>query len=191
LQVVADRTGRGRLYRRWAAERRVDGVLVCDLRVDDPRIPVLEELELPTVVIGSKTGAGALPSVGSDDAAAVVDAIDYLRHAGPSADRPGGRGSRKLLHTAIRTAAFEEACRRLEIVTPRTISTDYSGRGRRPGHPQAAEFPRPPTAILYDNDVMAIAGLAVAHELGLAVPADVSPWWPGTTRCSAGWSTPR
>ena len=31
-----------------------------------------------------------------------------------------------------------------------------------------------PTAIIYDNDVMAVAGLAVAHEMGLSVPADVS-----------------
>jgi DNA-binding LacI/PurR family transcriptional regulator len=31
-----------------------------------------------------------------------------------------------------------------------------------------------PTAIIYDNDVMAIAGLGVAHEMGLSVPRDVS-----------------
>ena len=29
----------------------------------------------------------------------------------------------------------------------------------------------PPTAILYDNDVMAVAGLGAAREAGLAVPA--------------------
>jgi DNA-binding LacI/PurR family transcriptional regulator len=31
-----------------------------------------------------------------------------------------------------------------------------------------------PTAFLYDNDVMALAGLGVANELGLGVPSDVS-----------------
>lgn len=31
-----------------------------------------------------------------------------------------------------------------------------------------------PTAIIYDNDVMPIAGLGVAHEMGLSVPRDVS-----------------
>jgi DNA-binding LacI/PurR family transcriptional regulator len=31
-----------------------------------------------------------------------------------------------------------------------------------------------PTAIVYDNDIMAVAGLAVAVAAGLGVPADVS-----------------
>jgi DNA-binding LacI/PurR family transcriptional regulator len=34
--------------------------------------------------------------------------------------------------------------------------------------------PRPPTAILYDNDVMAVAGLSAAQRLGASVPADLS-----------------
>src|SRR5690606_14605312 len=34
--------------------------------------------------------------------------------------------------------------------------------------------PTRPTALIYDNDVMAIAGLAVAQEMGLAVPGDLS-----------------
>ena len=33
---------------------------------------------------------------------------------------------------------------------------------------------RPPTAIVYDNDVMAVAGVAVATELGVAVPGSLS-----------------
>ena len=32
----------------------------------------------------------------------------------------------------------------------------------------------PPTAILYDNDVMAIAGLGVAQRMGVSVPDGVS-----------------
>ena len=31
-----------------------------------------------------------------------------------------------------------------------------------------------PTALIYDNDVMAVAGLTVAMEQGLSVPADLS-----------------
>ena len=173
LQVVADQAAEVALYRRWGAERRVDGVLVCDLRVDDPRIPVLEELDLPTVVIGSSTGAGSLISIASDDAAAVVEAIEYLvtlghRHIARVAGLP------ELLHTAIRSTAFDEECRRLGISASRTISTDYSGEdGARATRRLLSSRDRP-TAIMYDNDVMAIAGLAVAHEMGFKVPDDVS-----------------
>jgi DNA-binding LacI/PurR family transcriptional regulator len=34
--------------------------------------------------------------------------------------------------------------------------------------------PDPPTAIFYDNDVMAVAGLGEAQRMGVAVPADLS-----------------
>src|SRR5690625_4568984 len=37
-------------YRRWFGQRRVDGVVVVDLRVDDPRIPALEELAQPAQI---------------------------------------------------------------------------------------------------------------------------------------------
>jgi DNA-binding LacI/PurR family transcriptional regulator len=36
------------------------------------------------------------------------------------------------------------------------------------------EASAPPTALIYDNDVMALAGVAAATELGHSVPGDVS-----------------
>jgi DNA-binding LacI/PurR family transcriptional regulator len=173
LQVVADQAAEVALYRRWGTERRVDGVLVCDLRVDDPRIPVLEHLDLPAVVIGSRAGSGRLLSVGSADAAAVVEAIEYLftlghRHIARVAGLP------ELLHTAVRSTAFDAECAKLGVTSPQTIVTDYSGEdGARATRRLLSSRDRP-TAIMYDNDVMAIAGLAVAHEMGFSVPEDVS-----------------
>src|SRR5579871_3824372 len=59
------------LYRQWWAQRRVDGVFIVDLQVNDRRIPVLEKLRMPAVVLGTPRGAGALPAVWQDDRAAV------------------------------------------------------------------------------------------------------------------------
>ena len=173
LQVVADQAAEIALYRRWGTERRVDGVLLCDLRMNDPRIPVLEDLGLPTVVFGSNSGTGRLISVGCDDAAAVVKAIEYLaglghRHIARVA------GLAELLHTAIRSTAFDEECRRLNITAPTTITTDYSGEDGTRATRQLLSSENRPTAIIYDNDVMAVAGLAVAHQMGFQVPDDVS-----------------
>jgi DNA-binding LacI/PurR family transcriptional regulator len=173
LQVVADEAAEIALYRRWWGERRVDGVLVCDLRVDDPRIPVLEELELATVVVGARAGAGSLLSVWSDDAAAVEEAVGYLATLGHRHIARVG-GIPELLHTAVRTEAFTRACERLGVAPAATISTDYTGEdGARATRRLLSSADRP-TAILYDNDVMAIAGLGVAREMGFAVPGDVS-----------------
>lgn len=173
LQVVADQAAEMALYRRWWGEHRVDGVLVCDLRVDDPRIAVLEEMELAAVVIGAGEGSGAIPSVWSDDAAAIVEAVQYLAALGHRHIARVG-GMPELLHTAIRTKAFDDVCGQLDLAPAVTISTDYTGEDGTRATRRLLTARERPTAILYDNDIMAIAGLAVAREMGFSVPGDLS-----------------
>ncbi len=65
-------------YRRWRAERRVDGVLLVDLREDDPRLGLLGELGLPAAVVGHATGTPAVPSMWPDDGGAVRGTLEHL-----------------------------------------------------------------------------------------------------------------
>jgi DNA-binding LacI/PurR family transcriptional regulator len=173
LQVVADPPAEIAVYRRWWGERRVDGVLLCDLRIDDPRVPVLEQLQLPAVVIGGPAGVGALAHVWNDDGAAVTEAVEYLAALG---HRRLGRvaGLADLRHTRLRGEAFEAVGQRLALESAITESTDYSGEQGAHATRRLLSAARRPTAIIYDNDIMAIAGLAVAQEMGLAVPGELS-----------------
>jgi DNA-binding LacI/PurR family transcriptional regulator len=173
LQVVADPDAEIAVYRRWWSERRVDGVFACDLRVADRRLAVLDELRLPAVVVAGPGDFGDRPSVWSDEATSIAETVRYLvalghRHIARVAGMPD------LLHTAIRTDAFTTVCRQLDVEQAVTVSADYSpeegGRATR----RLLSAQRRPTAIVYDNDVMAVAGLAVAQEMGISVPADVS-----------------
>ena len=66
LQVVADLPTELATYRKWAAERRVDGVIVVDLRVDDPRIPLLRKLGVPAVLVGDPSLADGMACVWTD-----------------------------------------------------------------------------------------------------------------------------
>ncbi|GAB3172180.1 LacI family transcriptional regulator [Micromonospora palomenae] len=173
LQVVADQEAEIAVYRRWWAERRVDGVFVCDLRTDDRRVPALEELQLPAVVIGGPGHTGSLASVWSDDAAALVETVEYLVALGHRRiARVGGLPS--LLHTEIRTDAFAEVCRRLGLADAVTVWSDYTGEEGARATRRLLSSANRPTAVIYDNDVMAIAGLSVAQEMGLTVPGDLS-----------------
>ncbi|MGC4896386.1 LacI family DNA-binding transcriptional regulator [Micromonospora sp. DT31] len=173
LQVVADQEAEIAVYRGWWAERRVDGVLVCDLRTDDRRVPALEELQLPAVVIGGPGHTGSLASVWSDDAAALVEAVEYLAALGHRRiARVGGLPT--LLHTEIRTEAFTGVCRRLGLHETSTVWSDYTGEEGARATRRLLSSAHRPTAVIYDNDVMAVAGLAVAQEMGLAVPGDLS-----------------
>jgi DNA-binding LacI/PurR family transcriptional regulator len=173
LQVVPDHDAEVAAYRRWWAERRVDGIFLVNLRVDDKRVPVLEELGLPAVVIGGPGHHGSLPGVWSDDASAMAMVVEYLaalghrriaRVAGP----PG------LLHTELRGRAFDEVATRLALASAVTQITDYSAEQGAQVTRRLLSAPVRPTAILYDNDVMAVAGTSVAHEMAVDVPQDLS-----------------
>lgn len=173
LQVVGDPDAEIALYRRWWGERRVDGVLVCDLRLDDPRVPVLADLPLPAVVVGGPDGVGELACAWSDDGSAMVEAVEYLVALGHRQVAWVG-GLSDLRHTVTRARAWSGVCERLGLPLAVTESTDYSGeQGARATRRLLSAGARP-TAILYDNDVMAIAGLSVAQEMGLTVPGDLS-----------------
>jgi DNA-binding LacI/PurR family transcriptional regulator len=173
LQVVGDADTEIGLYRRWWGERRIDGAIVTDLRAEDPRVGLLEELALPAVIVGGPTGVGTLPHVWADEAVTVTETVGYLAALG---HRRIGRvaGLPELLHTRHRDAAFRAAGTKFEVDTSVVISTDYTGdEGAHATRAMLSGSTRP-TAILYDNDIMAVAGLSVAHEMGLSVPRDLS-----------------
>ncbi|MBB4760622.1 LacI family DNA-binding transcriptional regulator [Amorphoplanes digitatis] len=171
LQLVADLAEEVQVYRRWAAERRVDGVLICDPRLDDPRIPVVRRLGLPAALVGG-TPRDHLPGAWCDDTGWTRDLVDHLGELG-HARIARVSGPAGMVHTTLRDAAMRKACARRGIRLT-VVRGDYTGAdGAARTRELLRRKPRP-TAIVYDNDVMAVAGLGVADELGLAVPAELS-----------------
>lgn len=176
LQVVEDHEAAIEAMRLAWAERRIDGIVVTDLWTDDARIPVLSELRIPAVLAGpprTDTSAARLGTVWKDEAAAVDASVDYLVALG---HRRIARvaGLPALEHTQLRIAAFRAAMARQGLPEPPIIETDYSAEeGAQATRTLLSRRDRP-TAILYDNDVMAVAALNVAQEMGIAVPTDLS-----------------
>lgn len=175
LQVVPDVDAECEVYRRWWAEHRVDGVVVVDQRVADPRLRVLAELGLPAVLAGGhsgRRGQRGLGSVRADESAGMRLVVEYLAALG---HRRIARvaGLPELRHVAARTAEFNAVT--AELALPATVvDGDFSGEvGARLAR-RLLSRPDRPTAIVFDNDVMAVAGLAVAQEMGLTVPAELS-----------------
>ncbi|MEU6312610.1 substrate-binding domain-containing protein [Streptomyces sp. NPDC047014] len=215
FQVVEDIDAECALYRRWWAERRVDGVLVVDPRTGDPRPALLAELGLPAVTVGEPepepaakgpategpategpamagpamagpaipaqstaspaTPAPAVSAVRADDAGAMAQVLDHLH----------GLGHRRIVHVAglpalahtvrrIDSLRAEAARRGLGPGDVRSVVTDYSDAEGAAATRRVLAEPRPPTALVYDNDVMAVAGRAVAAELGIPVPGRLS-----------------
>lgn len=160
-------------YRTWWAQRRVDGVLLLDLRVPDPRTELVRSLSLPAVAISGPEGADGLPCVWTDDGVAVAEVLDYL----------AGLGHRRIVrvagpaefeHTRARGRAFEAAAHRLGLAASGVVHTDYSDEEGAEVTRRLLTGAEPPTALVFDNDVMAVAALGVAQELGIPVPARLS-----------------
>ncbi|GHJ43897.1 LacI family transcriptional regulator [Catellatospora sp. TT07R-123] len=173
LQMVSGSDQEIAAYQRWWSDRSVDGVLVCDVRDGDPRVEALTRLGLPAVVIGPPAASGALASIWSDDGVSLVEAVEYLAALGHRRIARVG-GLPELSHTAIRSQTFARLAEQLGLESAVTVSTDYTGEDGARATRRLLSSANRPTALIYDNDIMAIAGLAVAHEMGLAVPADLS-----------------
>ena len=160
------------LYRQWWAQRRVDGVFVVDLKVDDRRIPAIEKLRMPAVVIGSPKGAGTLPAIGQDDRRVVDAVVGYLAGQGHRRiARVGGRSG--YWHSVLRRDAFEAAAA-IAGLRAFSVEADYTAEHSAQATVSLLGSAEPPTAILYDSDVMAAAGLGVAQRMGVSVPGGVS-----------------
>ena len=172
LQLATDVESEVEVYRRWWAEHRVDGVLLLDLREDDPRIEALAELGLPAVVVGGPLDDRSLGSVWHDEHAAVVELVRYLAALGHEriARVAGVVG---FVHSATRTRAFEEAARDLGL-SARVVPTDYLPESGARATRELLTDPEAPTAIAFDSDVLAVAGAGAAQQMGVSVPDELS-----------------
>jgi DNA-binding LacI/PurR family transcriptional regulator len=172
LQLVEDPQQEIEVYRRWWGEHRVDGVLVVDLRVVDPRVDELVRLGLPAVVVGGPLPDRALPAVFHDEATVVVEAVQYLAALG-HLRVAHVTGVSDFVHTRQRSEAFQRATTDLGLQAD-IIETDYSAEQGARATRKLLSLPDPPTAIVFDSDLLAVTGLGVAQRMGFSVPDEIS-----------------
>ncbi len=173
LSLVPDAAAEVAAYRALAAHRRVDGVLLTDLRRGDTRLPLLAELNLPAVCIGRPDGVTSLPVVNLDDAAGVRDSVEHLVGLGHQRIGYVG-GDVEMLHGLRRRASFVEALGRHGLAPVGLLDTDFSAAAGAAATATLLALGEPPTAIVYASDPLAIAGLAVLQRHGLDVPGQCS-----------------
>ncbi|GHJ97746.1 LacI family transcriptional regulator [Streptomyces sp. NE5-10] len=173
LRLVRDLDEETALYQEWWRGRTVGGAILVDFHRDDPRIAPLRALGMPVVAVGHPSLTGGFPSVWTDDASAAAEAVRYLAALGHRRiARVGGPSG--LGHSGIRATAFEATMAELGLDGGRQVATGFVGEEGARATRSLLMSPERPTAIVYDNDIMAVAGAAVASEMGLSVPDDVS-----------------
>ena len=174
LQVLAPGT-RGSLdaYRRLVTSGRIDGMLVTDVVLDDARLELLVESGLPAVIAGRPWGSCPFPAVETEHARGMAALVEHLIRVGHrSVGFIGGDPAYE--HVAARRWVWMETMREAGLepgLSASVVPEDAAGRAATARLLRASHRP---TAIVYTSDLLALAGLGVAHELGFAVPGDVS-----------------
>lgn len=180
--MAEDQQAEIELYRSWWGQRRVDGVFLIDLQVRDRRVAALRDLRMPAVVFGSPRGTGPLPAIWQNDAEVIETVIAYLAGLGHrSVARVGG--IQRYWHSKLRTESFRKvtSAAGLEAVS---VESDYTGEHGADATRELLLSDSPPTAILYDNDLMAVAGLSAAQQMGVDVPGSLSVMaWDDSALC--------
>jgi DNA-binding LacI/PurR family transcriptional regulator len=149
-------------YERLAGSGRVDGFLLCDVEVDDPRFALLAASGLPAVVAGHPVSPCPFPWIETEHAAGIRLVTEHL------------------LALGHRRIAFAGGPAHLEHVQARlaTWRATLDDAGVRPGPVAHAEhaglLDAGVTAIVHTSDGLAAATLAAARERGLSVPGDVA-----------------
>lgn len=173
LQVVPSLEAEEAGYRHLAAEGRVDGVFLTDLRSNDRRIALLQELGLAAVTLNAPDVESPFPAVCLDDQHGVRAAVEHLTALGHERIAYVS-GPQELLHSRSRRDAWADAMTAAGLSTGPLVLADFTAAGGVRATTQLLDDPQPPTAIIYANDMMAIAGTGVAVTRRLRVPQHLS-----------------
>lgn len=160
-------------YTELSRSNRIDGAILSDLRVGDGRPALLAELNVPFVSLNRPDASDLGPAVYLDDRQGVRDAVNHLVTLGHT--RIGHvAGPSEYLHANYRRAEWAQALADAGLQPGPVVETDFTAAcGAAATESLLARRDRP-TAVLYANDLMAIAGMSVAQRRGLRIPEDLS-----------------
>lgn len=157
------------------AERRVDGIIVTSSRVGALYLPLLEELNVPIMLVNDQYPGEFVHSVMIGNVEGARAAVEHLiglghRRIAYVGDRLGYQSD------AERLAGYKDALKRGGIEWRAALVKEGDGR------PEAAieavdellALSAPPTAICCYNDMTALGAMRAIRARGLRVPEDVS-----------------
>ena len=173
LRVVTDERAEEAGYRSLAADGRVNGMFLTDLRHGDPRPALLAELGVPAVTVGRPDTPSPCPAVVLDDRPGIAGVTRLLIEAGHTRIAHVA-GDLSMVHALRRRDAYVHTMTEAGLGVGPVLEADFSAASGAAATRQLLELWPRPTAIVYASDPMAFAGLGVLQSLGIEVPAEMS-----------------
>ncbi len=163
------------LYRRWVQGRRVDGMVLSRMRLDDWRAQYLHQAGLPFVASGRSHTSVDFPYVEVDGRSGFAALVAHLV----------ARGHRRIAYIGApatltlqrdRFAGYRHglAAAGIEFDPSFVAEGDLTRMGGYQAAQRLLDLPQPPTAIIGVNDLTAIGAMRAARERGLVIGRDLA-----------------
>jgi DNA-binding LacI/PurR family transcriptional regulator len=162
-------------YLELARSKHIDGMILLTPRLDDAGLKRLEEMDVPTVLMGDIEGT-SLYSVDVDNRLAAQKAVRYLLDLGHTQIACMTHAPATYTAAPDRVLGYKSAL--LEAgITPDEELIRYADFTPESGYNQMKSLlasPKKFTAIFIASDNVAIGGKAALREAGMRIPEDIS-----------------
>ena len=167
-----------RFVTEWAViQKRVDGLVLADLRLDADEIAELQSVGAAVATIGARYAP--FSSVTIDNQAAAVLAVQHLidlghRRIGLIGGAPTIPSPNSVPHE--RRAGYRRALAIARITHEPALETasDFTVEGGAIGMRRLLASPEPPSAVFAMSDEIAMGAMQVVRQAGLRIPGDMS-----------------
>jgi LacI family transcriptional regulator len=163
------------LYQRWVQGRKVDGIVVNRVFLDDWRLKYLAEQEFPHVSMERPVTPADFIGIEVDSHKGLLMLMRHLIKQGRRRIAYiGGIPDLKIDH--LRFESYQEGLQEAGIpADPLLIEhADLTSEGGFQSAKKLLSIANPPTAIVCINDLTAIGCMHAAHECGLEVGRDIA-----------------
>lgn len=158
------------VYRRWVQSRRVDGIVLTRMRIEDWRVRFLLDEKFPLVSFGRTHTSDKYPHIGVDGNDGIQKLIAHLVE----------QGHRKIGYISApadltlqldRSEGYKSGLLKAGLPYEENliVEGDLTKEGGRAAAAQLLTLLDPPTAIVCANDLTAIGVLGLAQEKGIEV----------------------
>jgi DNA-binding LacI/PurR family transcriptional regulator len=178
LHVLADARRRSDFFSSLPVRRRVDGLIVVALPLDDREIEVLRSLGLPLATVAEPTNGVHGDRI--DNVAAARLAVQHLLNLGHRRIACIGgdlNGPEHFSVPGMRVSGYREAMAEAGLKVPEELELNgrYTAHGGELAMSALLSLPGGrPTAVFCQSDEMAFGALRALRRSGLRCPDDVS-----------------
>lgn len=184
------------IYKRLVGESQVDGIVMMGMRIDDPRVRLLHDLNFPFITYGQTTCSFEYSYVDVDGYSGIYSAVELLyelRHRKIAYLKPPD----DLMLSLQRWNGFQQAAMDLniEITEDYLVQCGFNESSGQFAMNKLLDLPHPPTAVIAPNDLAAFGAMRALQLHGLVAGKDISivgfddikmaaHWYPSLTTIS-------